>query len=176
MSAFTSIMNLLSPRRPATIARAIVAVIVDAVQGVVLWASAHIFQEGREVAAPRLIDGNASATVVSVAPPVSAVTAALHRRPCSIFPTVLRVLTMRPSSSAGHFAAHASAARGMAGPQVVSRDQTERPTRAATMPHHHSMLALLSGPHGRQSSERLGRYVNDWHGLIIHADRVVWLA
>lgn len=80
-----SIAILNRPQRPSAITRFVVAVVINAVEAVHGWASAHIFNERREALAPTFAHRNASGTVVRVRLIERPFAATFRMRPTRIF-------------------------------------------------------------------------------------------
>jgi hypothetical protein len=81
-----TVERLLASGRPATVARFVVSVIVDAVNGVVGGRTRpHISQERGEVIAPAVAHGDASPAVIRPALDVRVVTAVLEADPGRVF-------------------------------------------------------------------------------------------
>jgi len=80
------VQMLLSPRRPSTVLRCVVSVVVDAINGMHRRRTAtHVGEEGLKRPSPAITDSNASGTVVLKLLRAWVVTPLLHARPCCFF-------------------------------------------------------------------------------------------
>lgn len=92
-SRCTTIRSLLGWSRPATVARFVVAVIVNAVDRAAAWPFAHVRQEVQEVGAPAIADRDSTGTVVAVRSVSTVIAPTIHGAPggvgARLRPTVL---------------------------------------------------------------------------------------
>ena len=121
------VVRLFLSRDPSAVLRRVWAVVVDAVQGVIRRACAHVAQESDEVGAPPLAHANPAAPVVSVLRVSCVVTAVLRSLPR----VVLRAARARVRRSSAPVTA---ASLRFARHQPVSWSDTRGAALAATEP------------------------------------------
>ena len=81
VSPLSTISGLLFGGSPSTVAGLIVAIVVDAIQGLPLWARPHVLKERFKAVLPALADANAPSAPERELRRVRVETAILHRLP-----------------------------------------------------------------------------------------------
>lgn len=79
--AASPIPRLILPRRPSAVGGFIVPVWVDALQGEIRRALAHVLKKGHEASAPAFTNGDAARAVILKAPVAGVIAARLHSLP-----------------------------------------------------------------------------------------------
>lgn len=164
---------LLAARCPATVAKFVVAVIVNAVQRVFRgWAPANISQEGFVGLLPLATDGNAAPSVTGIPLMFRVATPLPHVDPCHVLgrPSAALGVAVRGQRLGAFVAVVAAAAHGLARRQVRRLDDSVLSALAVTVevrswplfrPEHHgkppeTLSAQVSVCHRNQFYQKRG--------------------
>ncbi len=150
--------------RPPAVIRSVVAVVIDAVNGVTrARAKPHILEESLE-AQPALADAYSSSAVIRVLRSIRVVTPRPHLSPGSVF--------WRLGSSGGsvkkpplrhQFALETATATSLATGKKASQDRCFVPAFTSTKPQRLIVSGNPGSPNGRKSRESCARYINRLH-------------
>lgn len=163
----TPIARLLLACSPATVARLVVAVVVDSVDAVLhRWSWPHVGKEGREIGAPSVTNGDAATSVVLVTMVGRAVTPFQHRCPGFVLWCLasVRRVPVLPITSARFVPFDASASTRPSGPACDSGELCA--AIAPDEPVRHRLTASLDEcrmeADVHQAPKALARSVSGW--------------
>ncbi len=167
IGAISPIPHLLRACRPSAIARLVIAVVVDAFNGMAKWAWPHVIEKCRERIEPSGIDSYASTAVVLEVSSVRIKTARFHGLPRSVF---ARSLTMPRRAVSGHTGAHTINGETSATPRFARRqrsrlDKVNLSAIATTFDSRTSIKCFV----GISDNEPSFKSLPDKHGLVLDA-------
>lgn len=128
----TAVAILFLSRGPSAVIRAIIAIVVDAVQGLSLWPISHIFVKGSERLSPSVAYANPSSSIVRVCSVVWIAAATDHLAPNAIFGRISH--SMRCKSLACHISRQAPATFSISTAQVGGHYDNHVSALASTEP------------------------------------------
>jgi hypothetical protein len=159
------VVTLFSWQRPAAVMRRVMAVVVDAIQLVLLgWLPAHVGKEAREIDAPLIAHSNPAPTPIGVAAVRRVETAAAHIAPGFIFRAAAgsRLVPVDGVTRTSSLSDQAAAATGYAAAHVVPGNRFDAPAVAATYPERSSRV-LWGAMQDKEPAETLARKVDHSH-------------
>lgn len=152
---FARVQNLLSARSPSAVVRRIRAVVVDAVDRMVLrWPRTHVGKKVSERVAPTFADENASASVVGIGDVVPVVAASVHGHPRQMFRRVCQTVRSRGANKS---LAPKAATTPRSLSEFCSPDLGLCPTIALAQPEQ--LAVDRSAAQRNESAEALSGYV-----------------
>lgn len=155
--AGATVLRLLGKCRPSTVARLIVAVIVDAVQRRPFGASPHVRQKRFERSSPSLAHFNPTATVVCVCDMRRVFASLLHGRPGVVFPrrVVARMISVNRVPCRNKLSLQASAASTDSVQKLAAFDTSNCSAAASAFPQGASPLCRAISRNDDPSPKRL---------------------
>jgi hypothetical protein len=157
------VASLFQPSGPSAVLRTVWAVVVDAVNRMLIgWPWSHVSEECREVVPPMVADGDSSSTIVRIAFQVWLVATALNRAPCDVFNGMAHSMFQQLRSRLVSF--QASAAMRIVASQITTTDTGCIPAITATFPIDFVWLRAWQFPNDKQPSESSAGIFDALHG------------
>lgn len=152
IASLATIQQLLRHRGPATVVRRIVAVIVNAIDGMLTgWTWTEVIVKVQKAVSPPVAHRNTAAAVIAKGGRFRVVATLKHATPARIFWCLRQA--MRDLECASRLTVQTSTRSRLTAPQASLRFHTQTPAIAATVPMPFCMMRMSRERQSNQSAE-----------------------